>query len=70
MPLVAHWTEKYPISRALFVYVNKAPGQPLAPAVKEFLNFALSREGQEIVVKAGFVPLTAAMVKDNRAKLN
>src|SRR5262245_6426775 len=64
------YSTKYPISRALFVYVNKAPGQPLAPAVKEFLSYILSQEGQEIVVKGGFVPLTAAMVTEYRAKLN
>ena len=61
---------KYPISRALFVYVNKAPGQPLPPAIHEFLDYVLSREGQEIVVKGGFVALTRKMVTDYRAKVN
>ena len=60
---------KYPISRALFVYVNKAPGQPLPPAVREYLLFVLSREGQQIVEKDGYVPLPAAIVTAERAKL-
>ena len=64
------YSTKYPISRALFVYVNRGPGQPLSPAVKEFLAFVLSRDGQEIVLKGGFVPLTSAMVTEYRAKLN
>jgi phosphate transport system substrate-binding protein len=64
------YSNKYAISRALFVYVNRAPGKPLSPTVREFLNYVLSREGQEIVIKAGFVPLTSAMVKDYRAKVN
>jgi phosphate transport system substrate-binding protein len=64
------YSSKYPISRALFVYVNKAPGQPLSAAVKEFLSFVLSKDGQEIVLKGGFVPLTSAMVTEYRAKLN
>ncbi|MBN2579875.1 MAG: phosphate ABC transporter substrate-binding protein [Pirellulales bacterium] len=45
---------KYPLGRALYVYVAKKPGRPLPPHVKEFLKFVLSREGQQIVVKDGF----------------
>jgi phosphate transport system substrate-binding protein len=61
---------KYPLSRYLNVYVNKAPGKPLSPLVKEFLNFVLSKEGQEIVVKDGFFPLTAKVAGEEAAKLN
>ncbi|MCC7136866.1 MAG: PstS family phosphate ABC transporter substrate-binding protein [Planctomycetes bacterium] len=60
----------YPISRALFVYVNKAPGQPLQPLVREFLHYVLSQEGQAVVEKDGYVPLTAKIVAEERAKLN
>src|SRR5262249_9690404 len=38
----------YPLKRDAFVYVNRAPGQPLDPKAKEFLRFVLSREGQSI----------------------
>ena len=48
---------KYPLSRFLFIYVNAAPGKPLDPLVREFLKFVLSREGQETVVKDGYMPL-------------
>ena len=61
---------KYPLSRYLNVYVNKAPGKPLDPLVKEFLLFVLSKEGQEIVVKDGFFPLTAKVAAEELAKLN
>ena len=61
---------KYPLSRFLNVYVNKAPGKPLDPLVKEFLSFVLSKEGQEIVVKDGFFPLTSKVVSEELAKLN
>jgi phosphate transport system substrate-binding protein len=53
---------KYPLSRMLYIYVNKKPGKPLPKTVTEFLKFALSKEGQEIVVKDGFDPLTAKMI--------
>jgi len=61
---------KYPLARYLNVYVNKAPGKPLDPLVREFLLFVLSKEGQEIVVKDGFFPLTAKVAGEETAKLN
>jgi phosphate transport system substrate-binding protein len=44
---------KYPVSRPLFLYTNGAP-QGL---VKKFVDFCLSQEGQEIVLKTDFVPI-------------
>lgn len=50
---------KYPLGRYLYLYVNKAPNQQLDPLRKEFLLFILSKEGQEIVIKDGYLPLPA-----------
>lgn len=52
----------YPLSRFLYVYVNKHPNKPLAPLEKEFLKMVLSKEGQEVVVKDGYIPLPAKVV--------
>ena len=41
---------KYPLSRFLYIYVNRKPGAPLDPLRQEFLKYVLSREGQ-IVAK-------------------
>jgi phosphate transport system substrate-binding protein len=60
---------KYPLSRYLYVYTNKAPGKPLDPLIREFYGFVLSKEGQEIVVKDGFYPLTSSVVGEELAKL-
>jgi phosphate transport system substrate-binding protein len=60
---------KYPLSRFLYLYVNKAPGKPLDPLVKEYLKLILSKEGQEVVVKDGYLPLPANLVKEELAKL-
>ncbi|HVF61411.1 MAG TPA: phosphate ABC transporter substrate-binding protein [Thermoanaerobaculia bacterium] len=60
---------RYPLSRYLYVYVNRAPGRPLAPLVAELLRFVLSREGQEVVVKDGYLPLPAAVGQEELAKL-
>ena len=58
---------KYPLSRMLYVYVAKKPGQPLPKITEEFIKYVLSKEGQEIVVKDGYDPLTAKLV-DNQLK--
>lgn len=52
----------YPLARFLYVYINKKPGQPLDPMVREFIKFILSRDGQEVVIKDGFMPLPASVV--------
>jgi phosphate transport system substrate-binding protein len=61
--------KKYPLSRYLNVYVNRAPGKPVDPLVKEFLRFVLSKEGQEIVVKDGFFPLSTKVLEEELKKL-
>ncbi len=60
---------KYPLARALYVYVNKAPGKPLDPMVKEFMTLVLSKEGQQVVEKDGYVALPAAAAAKELAKL-
>ena len=52
--------QKYPLSRMLYIYVVKKPGEPVSPLVREFITFVLSKEGQMIVVKDGYLPLPAA----------
>ncbi|MBU0682042.1 MAG: phosphate ABC transporter substrate-binding protein [Proteobacteria bacterium] len=60
---------KYPLSRTLFIYVVKEPNKPLPTLTKEFLKFVLSKEGQEIVVKDGYLPLPAKVVEKQLANL-
>lgn len=60
---------KYPISRYLYVYVNRPKGAGLDPLTKEFILFVLSRDGQKISEKDGYFPLTNAKVKDCRDAL-
>ncbi|MCC7170392.1 MAG: phosphate ABC transporter substrate-binding protein [Planctomycetes bacterium] len=59
----------YPLARNLLVYVNRAPGRPLDPVIKEFLTFVLSKEGQEIVAKDGYLPLPAELAAEELKKL-
>ena len=60
---------KYPLARVLYVYVNKAPNKALAPMEAEFLKMVLSKQGQEAVVKDGFIPMPAAMAQKELAKI-
>lgn len=59
----------YPLSRYLYVYVNKRPGTPLQPLEQEFLKLVLSRAGQEIVGKDGYIPLSARLVSRELRKI-
>ena len=60
----------YPLSRFLYVYVNKHPNKPLSPLDREFLKMVLSKAGQEVVVKDGYIPLPHSLVEKELAKLN
>jgi phosphate transport system substrate-binding protein len=65
------YTHKYPLSRYVYIYVNKAPGKALEPKVKEFLKAVLSREGQDVVAKERvYIPLTPEVVREELAKLD
>ncbi len=63
------YSGKYPLARFLYIYVNKAPDKPLPPLVREFLAFVLSKDGQEIVVKDGYLPLLGQHVAEELPKL-
>lgn len=60
---------KYPLGRYLYIYFNKAPNKPLDPLTREFLTFVLSKEGQEVVIKDGFLPLPKKVLDEERLKL-
>ncbi len=59
----------YPLSRFLYVYVNKHPNKPLAPLEAEFLKMVLSKSGQTVVVKDGYIPLPAKVAEQELQKL-
>ncbi len=59
----------YPLSRYLYVYVNKAPNKPLAPIDQEFIKMILSKVGQQVVIKDGYVPLPASVTEKELAKI-
>jgi phosphate transport system substrate-binding protein len=60
---------RYPLSRFLYLYVNKAPNRAPDPMVEQFIRFVLAREGQETVVKDGYLPVSKSVVDAELAKL-
>lgn len=62
-------TGKYPLSRFLYVYVNKHPNKSLSPLQAEFVKMILSKQGQKVVAKDGYIPLPARVVQRELKKL-
>jgi phosphate transport system substrate-binding protein len=60
----------YPLTRFTTVFVDKAPGVPLEPRIREFLLYILSRDGMEKVIQDGaYLPLSAMQIELERSKL-
>lgn len=50
----------YPLTREVYFYANRKPGEKMDPLIAEYLRFIVSREGQSLVMKDGkYLPLTA-----------
>jgi phosphate transport system substrate-binding protein len=54
----------YPLARFLYLYVNKPPSHALDPLTHEFIKLVQSKQGQEVVVKDGYFPITADIAKE------
>ena len=61
---------KFPLARFFYVYVNKAPNKPLSPLDAEFIKLVLSKQGQEVVVKDGYIPLPSKVVEKTMKELD
>jgi phosphate transport system substrate-binding protein len=61
----------YPMYADVFFYIDRDPKKPVDPKVKEFMRYILSREGQAQVMRDGkYLPLTAAVIREERRKLD
>ena len=61
----------YPLFLEMYFVMKREPGQPLDPKLREYLRYALSREGQEAVQRDGkWLPLTAPVAREELAKLD
>jgi phosphate transport system substrate-binding protein len=62
-------SEVYPLTRYFRMYVDQKPGQAMDPAMREFLKFGLSREGQAMMEAAGYLPVPPRVAAEQVAKL-
>jgi len=64
-------SQQYPLTRIIPAVVDLRPGQPIDPAIREFLRFILSRDGQRALVEAsGYLPLGPKYVRAQLRKLD
>jgi phosphate transport system substrate-binding protein len=60
----------YPLARLVYLNANPRPGTGLDPALREFLRFILSREGQAIIRRQGiFLPLRASQAQASTTQI-
>jgi len=64
------YSGKYPLARYLYLYVNYKPGTELEPLRREFLKYVFSRQGQQAVVKDGYLPVSAKIARKALAGIN
>lgn len=62
---------KYPLTRTVSAFARRPPGMPLQPAVREFLRYILSAEGQDVATgNRAYLPLTGEVLEVQRRKLD
>lgn len=63
-------TGDYPLARFLYVAANQHPNNGWNPLEREFFKMVLSKEGQGVVVRDGYIPLSAAAAARFRSQFN
>ncbi|MEX0717207.1 MAG: phosphate ABC transporter substrate-binding protein [Planctomycetaceae bacterium] len=69
VPPAANSGDRYPLYRFLYLAVNKEPNKALDPLRQEFVRFIFSRDGQDVVIKDGYLPINAAQARVELEKL-
>jgi phosphate transport system substrate-binding protein len=60
----------YPLARNIYIYLDRKPGAAVDPKLREFLRFALSKEGQRMVSDGGYLALPAWLAAEQRRRLD
>jgi phosphate transport system substrate-binding protein len=60
----------YPLARLVTVALDREPGKPIDPKVKEFLRYVLSQEGQDVIARdQAYIPLSARGARQQLERL-
>lgn len=62
----------YPLTRIITMFLDRPPGQPVAPPIREFIRYVLSRDGQRAVLEhgGGYLPMLAPAAAREIRKLD
>ena len=61
---------EYPLTRFIYIFVDRKPGQPIAPLERSFLRYVISPEGQALVGTDNiYMPLPPAIASREQEKL-
>ncbi len=63
------YSGEYPLARFLYLYVNYRPGSDIDPLRREFTRYIFSRQGQQDVIKDGYLPVSNQMAQRNLARV-
>jgi len=63
------YTGDYPLARFLYIYFNKKPNEPLDPLRAEFIKYVFSKDGQQVVIRDGFYPVSKALADEDLASV-
>ncbi|MFO0948416.1 MAG: PstS family phosphate ABC transporter substrate-binding protein [Planctomycetota bacterium] len=61
---------EYPLSRFLLVAVNYKPGSTLDPLRREFVRYIYSKQGQQAVIRDGYLPVNAEKAREALLSVN
>ena len=63
------YSNEYPLARFLYLSVNYKPGSELDPLRREFIKLVFSKSGQEVVLKDGYLPVSARLAQIELSKV-
>ena len=63
-------TNNYPLSRFLYLYIDKPPAEPLPTYLQEFIKYIFSSNGQKTIAKEGAIPLPPRFIGKQLAGIN
>lgn len=62
--------QRYPLARTIPAVIDRPPGMPVTPKVREFLRFLLSRDGQALINADGrYLPLSPELIAEQLRKI-
>ncbi|KLU02825.1 Phosphate ABC transporter, periplasmic phosphate-binding protein PstS [Rhodopirellula islandica] len=63
------YSGQYPLARHLYAVAFKPEGKPMDEATATFLRYAISKQGQIVVINTGLIPLDQSMHEQQSLKL-